>query len=221
MAKFHVSGVCQRGGKRCGSGGTTTQSVFGVGNVTLQPNELPFFLFAGKSRSIQMIFCLCGPSSCSGRLLVSESKYPPCRGQDKLVLSERSRFPGIPVITTGNELVPHHMEARLADAGVFYPITLSTEMGEIFQSPYAEDLLNVFGRPKMAIRAEGEHAASWRVRLPIMPRNDLFRPLRSAVFARNLGGLDTGSRHLSDRPLNSWLCRQFPGPRSYTRPNAP
>ncbi len=43
--------------------------------------------------------------------------------------------------------------------GVFYPITPSTEMGENYQLAFAEGKLNVFGRPKLAIEAEGEHAA--------------------------------------------------------------
>ena len=40
-----------------------------------------------------------------------------------------------------------------------YPITPSTEMGENYQLAFAEGKLNVFGRPKLAIEAEGEHAA--------------------------------------------------------------
>ncbi len=68
-------------------------------------------------------------------------------------------FPGLPVTCSGNRLVSYHTEARLADAGVFYPITPSTEMGELFQQSHAEGRLNVFGRPTLAIETEGEHAA--------------------------------------------------------------
>lgn len=71
----------------------------------------------------------------------------------------RPRFPGIRVTTNGNRLVSYLTEARLAEGGVFYPITPSTEMGELFQQSYAEGRLNVFGNPKIAIEAEGEHAA--------------------------------------------------------------
>src|SRR5207237_2997522 len=45
------------------------------------------------------------------------------------------------------------------DGGVFYPITTSTEGGELFQQAYAEGHLNVFGRNTIAVEAEGEHAA--------------------------------------------------------------
>ena len=41
----------------------------------------------------------------------------------------------------------------------FYPITPSTEGGELFQQAYAEGNLNVFGRNTIAIETEGEHAA--------------------------------------------------------------
>ena len=43
--------------------------------------------------------------------------------------------------------------------GFFYPITPSTEGGEIYQQSYASGELNVFGHPKVAIECEGEHAA--------------------------------------------------------------
>ena len=74
-------------------------------------------------------------------------------------MSQRPPFPGIRITATGNHLVAQHTEARVADAGVFYPITPSTEMGEIFQQSYAEGKLNVFGEPKLAVETEGEHAA--------------------------------------------------------------
>jgi pyruvate-ferredoxin/flavodoxin oxidoreductase len=41
----------------------------------------------------------------------------------------------------------------------FYPITPSTEGGELFQQAYAEGNLNVFGHNTIAIETEGEHAA--------------------------------------------------------------
>ena len=69
------------------------------------------------------------------------------------------KYPGIRVVSNGNQLVAYHTEARVADAGIFYPITPSTEMGELFQLAYAEGKLNVFGQQKIAIEAEGEHAA--------------------------------------------------------------
>ncbi|MGB6723191.1 MAG: 2-oxoacid:acceptor oxidoreductase family protein, partial [Terracidiphilus sp.] len=70
-----------------------------------------------------------------------------------------ARYPGIRVTANGNQLVSYHTETRIADAGVFYPITPSTEGGELFQQAYAEGHLNVFGGNTIAIETEGEHAA--------------------------------------------------------------
>ena len=72
---------------------------------------------------------------------------------------KKARYPGIRVTANGNQLVSYHTETRIADAGVFYPITPSTEGGELFQQAYAEGHLNVFGGNTIAIETEGEHAA--------------------------------------------------------------
>ena len=69
------------------------------------------------------------------------------------------KFPGIRVTANGNQLVAYHTEARVTDGGVYYPITPSTEGGELYQQSFAEGNLNVFGRSTTAIEAEGEHAA--------------------------------------------------------------
>ena len=74
-------------------------------------------------------------------------------------MAEAARYPGIRVTANGNQLVSYHTETRIADAGVFYPITPSTEGGELFQQAYAEGHLNVFGHNTIAIETEGEHAA--------------------------------------------------------------
>ena len=74
-------------------------------------------------------------------------------------MNSRPRYPGIRVTANGNQLVSYHTESRIADAGVFYPITPSTEGGELYQQAFAEGKLNVFGRNTIAIEAEGEHAA--------------------------------------------------------------
>ncbi|MHC4958379.1 MAG: 2-oxoacid:acceptor oxidoreductase family protein [Planctomycetota bacterium] len=74
-------------------------------------------------------------------------------------MSKLPKYPGVRVVANGNQLVCYQTEARLADAGIFYPITPSTEMGELFQQSFAEGKLNVFGRPKLAIETEGEHSA--------------------------------------------------------------
>jgi pyruvate-ferredoxin/flavodoxin oxidoreductase len=71
----------------------------------------------------------------------------------------KPRFPGIRVTANGNQLVSYHTETRIADAGIFYPITPSTEGGELYQQAFSEGKLNVFGQNTIAIEAEGEHAA--------------------------------------------------------------
>jgi pyruvate-ferredoxin/flavodoxin oxidoreductase len=71
----------------------------------------------------------------------------------------RPKYPGIRVTTNGNQLVSYYTESRITQGGVFYPITPSTEMGEMYQLSYAEGRLDVFGNTKLAIEAEGEHAA--------------------------------------------------------------
>src|SRR3974390_1858581 len=68
-------------------------------------------------------------------------------------------YPGIRITANGNQLVSYHTEARIADAGIFYPITPSTEGGELYQQSFGEGRLNVFGRSCLAVEAEGEHAA--------------------------------------------------------------
>ncbi|MEJ2195802.1 MAG: hypothetical protein P8X73_13225, partial [Ignavibacteriaceae bacterium] len=72
--------------------------------------------------------------------------------------TKRFKYPGTRVTTNGNTLVSQ-TESLMAEAGVFYPITPSTEMGEIFQQSYAQGKLTAFGETLTAIEAEGEHAA--------------------------------------------------------------
>ncbi len=74
-------------------------------------------------------------------------------------MSLKPRFPGIRVTANGNQLVSYHTETRIADAGVFYPITPSTEGGELYQQAFSEGKLNVFGHNTIAVETEGEHAA--------------------------------------------------------------
>jgi pyruvate-ferredoxin/flavodoxin oxidoreductase len=69
------------------------------------------------------------------------------------------KYPGIRVTCNGNQLVTQYVETRITEGGVFYPITPSTEGGEIYQGSYAQGELNVFGQQKVAIECEGEHAA--------------------------------------------------------------
>src|SRR5881392_1354127 len=69
------------------------------------------------------------------------------------------KYPGIRVTCNGNQLVTQYVETRITEGGVFYPITPSTEGGELYQQSYAQGELNVFGHQKIAIECEGEHAA--------------------------------------------------------------
>ena len=68
------------------------------------------------------------------------------------------KYPGKRITTDGNTIVSS-TEALIVDAGVFYPITPSTNMGENFQLLYAKGELNAFGKALTAIETEGEHAA--------------------------------------------------------------
>src|SRR5258705_724506 len=69
------------------------------------------------------------------------------------------KYPGIRVTCNGNQLVTQYVETRITEGGVFYPITPSTEGGEIYQQSFAQGELNVFGAQKIAVECEGEHAA--------------------------------------------------------------
>ena len=71
----------------------------------------------------------------------------------------RPKYPGIRVTCNGNQLVTQHVETRITEGGVFYPITPSTEGGEIYQQSFAQGELNVWGQQKVAVETEGEHAA--------------------------------------------------------------
>jgi pyruvate-ferredoxin/flavodoxin oxidoreductase len=71
----------------------------------------------------------------------------------------RPKYPGFPVTCSGNQLVAQYVENRITEGGVFYPITPSTEGGELYQQSYAQGELNVWGQSKIAIETEGEHAA--------------------------------------------------------------
>src|SRR6187549_1775384 len=69
------------------------------------------------------------------------------------------KYPGVPVTCNGNQLVAQYVETRITEGGIFYPITPSTEGGEIYQGSYAQGELNVWGQQKIAVETEGEHSA--------------------------------------------------------------
>ena len=69
------------------------------------------------------------------------------------------KYPGIRVTCNGNTLVAKWVETRITEGGVFYPITPSTEGGELYQQSFAQGELDVWGNQKVAIETEGEHSA--------------------------------------------------------------
>jgi len=69
------------------------------------------------------------------------------------------KYPGVRVTCNGNQLVAQHVETRITEGGIFYPITPSTEGGEIYQQSFAHGELNVWGQQKVAVETEGEHSA--------------------------------------------------------------
>ena len=71
----------------------------------------------------------------------------------------KPEFPGIRVTCSGNTLVAKWVETRITEGGVFYPITPSTEGGELYQQSFAQGELDVWGNQKIAIETEGEHSA--------------------------------------------------------------
>jgi pyruvate-ferredoxin/flavodoxin oxidoreductase len=71
----------------------------------------------------------------------------------------KPQYPGIRTTCNGNQLVAQYVETRITDGGIFYPITPSTEGGELYQQSFAQGELNVFGHQKIAVECEGEHAA--------------------------------------------------------------
>ncbi|MBL67270.1 MAG: oxidoreductase [Verrucomicrobiales bacterium] len=83
----------------------------------------------------------------------TESAAPQATAADK------PKYPGAPVTVNGNQLVAEYVEVRITQGGVFYPITPSTEGGEIYQQAFAQGKLDVWGNQKIAIECEGEHAA--------------------------------------------------------------
>lgn len=83
----------------------------------------------------------------------------PAGKQNQATPGVRPKYPGLRVTCNGNQLVAQWVEARVTEGGVFYPITPSTEGGELYQQSYAQGELNVWGQSKVAVETEGEHAA--------------------------------------------------------------
>lgn len=95
-----------------------------------------------------------GNSSSASQAVAPKSVGPATPGQ-----RAKPKYPGIRVTCNGNQLVTQYVETRITEGGIFYPITPSTEGGEIYQGSYAQGELNVWGQQKVAVETEGEHAA--------------------------------------------------------------
>lgn len=67
-------------------------------------------------------------------------------------MSDQPKYPGIRITCNGNTLVAKYVETRITEGGVFYPITPSTEGGELYQQSFAQGELDVWGNQKIAIR---------------------------------------------------------------------
>jgi len=55
------------------------------------------------------------------------------------MIASKPEYPGIRITTNGNQLVSLYTEARVTEAGVFYPFTPSSEMGEMYEFARAKE----------------------------------------------------------------------------------
>jgi hypothetical protein len=97
-----------------------------------------------------------GESASASKTFAPQTEAPPTPAAGGRA---KPKYPGIRVTCNGNQLVTQYVETRITEGGVFYPITPSTEGGEIYQGSYAQGELNVWGQQKVAVETEGEHAA--------------------------------------------------------------
>src|SRR5687767_4440494 len=97
-----------------------------------------------------------GESTSASKPVVPKHSAPPAATP---AARAKPKYPGIRVTCNGNFLVTQYVETRVTEGGVFYPITPSTEGGEIYQQSFAQGELNVWGQQKVAVETEGEHAA--------------------------------------------------------------
>ena len=99
-------------------------------------------------------------------------------------MKEKPKYPGERLTANGNQLVSYHTEARVTDGGVYYPITPSTEGGELYQQSFAEGNLNVFGRSTTAIEAEPSPTRYADDGWSILRRAKVFLMPRSSIITR-------------------------------------
>lgn len=84
-------------------------------------------------------------------LMANTAKLPETPSSNTDAATVKPKYPGIRVTCNGNQLVGQYVETRITEGGVFYPITPSTEGGEIYQGAFAEGKLDVWGNNKIAI----------------------------------------------------------------------
>ena len=75
------------------------------------------------------------------------------------MVKKHPKYPGVPCIMDGNSAAIH-VEKEGSDAAGAFPITPSTQMGEMWEQAAADGHLNISGRPLIFIEPEGEHAAA-------------------------------------------------------------
>ena len=87
----------------------------------------------------------------------TESNTSAANGGTSIGSGERNKpkYHGVRLTCNGNQLVTQHVETRITEGGIFYPITPSTEGGELYQQSFDQGELNVFGQQKIAIECEG------------------------------------------------------------------
>ena len=72
---------------------------------------------------------------------------------------KKAKYPGIPTAMDGNTAVAR-CERESSDGAGAFPITPSTQMGEMFQAEAAAGHLNISGDPLIFVEPEGEHASA-------------------------------------------------------------
>ena len=85
------------------------------------------------------------------QLTMSQPSRTEAETSGKTSTARSPKYPGVRVTCNGNQLVTQYVETRITEGGVFYPITPSTEGGEIYQGSYAQGELNVWGQQKIAV----------------------------------------------------------------------
>jgi len=73
-------------------------------------------------------------SAAGNTVTASQPLAAPSAGPGPAATHAKPKYPGIRVTCNGNQLVTQYVETRITEGGVFYPITPSTEGGEIYQA---------------------------------------------------------------------------------------